>query len=132
MKRCRKIRIFQEDSYVSLDYMNASLQVYRKKGPELKSLKDVEILAPKLDKTEPLRQQLDHFLDCIRHNRKPWPSGEHGLEALKLALQITEELEKFELTHHQRPATFLPNWAHQIGSTIARTVSDAIQSGGDS
>ncbi|MEK9146177.1 MAG: Gfo/Idh/MocA family oxidoreductase [Elusimicrobiota bacterium] len=121
LKRCRKIRIFQENSYISLDYVNASLHIYRKKNPVIKSLKDVEILAPKLEKTEPLRSELDHFLDCIRHNRKPWPSGEHGLEALRLALQITDELEKYELRGHHSPSPFLPDWASGLGR-IAKTV----------
>jgi predicted dehydrogenase len=123
LKRCRKIRIFQESSYISLDYLNASLQIYKKKKPEIKSLKDIEHIAPKMNKSEPLRNEMDHFLDCIRHNRKPWPSGEHGLEALKLALQITEELERYEVNH--TPKAFLPTWAGDLGE-IARTVKKSI------
>ncbi len=87
----------------------------------------MEVLSPKLVKAEPLRVQLDHFLDCIRHNRKPWPSGEHGIEALKLALQITEELEKYELSDHKRSKTFLPIWADKLGS-IARSVKESLRS----
>ncbi|MBI2362612.1 MAG: Gfo/Idh/MocA family oxidoreductase, partial [Elusimicrobia bacterium] len=114
IKRCRKIRIFQESSYISLDYLNASLNVYKRKKPEIKSLKDVEIITPKLDKTEPLRVELDHFRDCIVHDRKPWTSGEHGLEALALALQIAEELEHYELSRQTRQSAFLPRWAGNI------------------
>lgn len=126
LKKCRKIRIFQESSYISLDYMNASLQIYKKKKPEIKSLRDIEHLAPKLEKTEPLRNELDHFLDCILHDRKPWVSGEHGLEALKLALQITEELERYNLSHTSRP--FFPNLAgdlSEIARSVKRTISGA-------
>lgn len=129
IKRCRKIRIFQENSYISLDYMNASLQIYKKKKPEIKSLKDVERIVPKLDRTEPLRNEINHFLDCVRHNRKPWPSGEHGLEALKLALQITEELKRFEASN-KAPQTFLPSWVEELGDKIAQ-VKRSIQSGKD-
>ncbi len=127
IKRCRKIRIFQESSYISLDYMNASLNVYRKKKPEIKSLKDVEIIVPKLDKTEPLRVELDHFRDCIIHDRKPWTSGEHGLEALELALQVTDELEKYELSGHTRRAEFLPRWADDL-KRLAGNVARAVRS----
>ncbi|MFA6092427.1 MAG: Gfo/Idh/MocA family oxidoreductase [Elusimicrobiota bacterium] len=125
LKRCRKIRIFQGSSYISLDYMNASLQVCTKKMDDAKSLQDVDVFEPKLAKTEPLRNEMEHFLDCIRHDRKPWPSGEHGMEALKLALQITDELEKYELAGHSQSRSFLPNWAGGIGR-IAQSVSQSV------
>jgi len=125
LNRCRKVRMFQEDSYLSLDYLNASLKVCRKKSPTIESLKDIEILTPKLSKTEPLRNEIDHFLDCMRHNRKPWPSGEHGIEALKLALKITEELEKYELSSHKRAPSFIPPWAEDLGK-IARSAAKSV------
>ncbi|MBI3300054.1 MAG: Gfo/Idh/MocA family oxidoreductase [Elusimicrobia bacterium] len=127
IKRCRKIRIFQASSYISLDYLNADLRVYKRKKPEIESLKDVEILAPKLGKTEPLRSELDHFLDCIVHDRKPWTSGEHGLEALALALQVIDELEKYELSHHTRSTAFLPRWAGGL-KRLAGAVGRAVRS----
>lgn len=118
LKRSRKIRMFQADSYISLDYHNASLQVYRRKGPEIRSLDDVERIVPKLDKTEPLRNELDHFIECVRHNRTPWPSGEHGLKALKLALQITTELERYEL-YRDKPHAFPPDLKAAPGTPLA-------------
>ena len=114
LARSRKIRIFQEDSYISLDYANASLKVCRKKNPVITSLSDVEVIKPKLEKTEPLKSELLHFVDCINHNRKPWASGEHGVEAVKLALQITEELERYELSPQKQTRSFLPSWAQQM------------------
>ena len=99
LERSRKIRIFQEDSYVSVDYLNAKLKVYKKKSPVIKSLKDIDMLYPKLSGEEPLRAEHDHFLDCIAHGREPWPSGEAGMKALRIALRITEELERYELQH---------------------------------
>ena len=93
--------------------------------PTGRHLADVEILSPKLDKTEPLRSELLHFVDCIRHNRKPWASGEHGIEALKLALQITEELERYELSEHKQARSFLPSWAKQIARTATKSVLGA-------
>ncbi|MBI4387403.1 MAG: Gfo/Idh/MocA family oxidoreductase [Elusimicrobia bacterium] len=125
LQRCRKVRIFQESSYLSLDYLNASLKIYRKKSPVIKSLKDVEALHPKLEKTEPLRNELLHFIDCIRHNRKPWPSGEHGIKALKLALQISAELERYELSRHTQTRTMFPAAADgltRLAKSVSRTV----------
>lgn len=125
LQKCRKLRIFQESSYISLDYMNTSLKIYRRKTPVIKSLKDVEVLSPKLDKTEPLKNELLHFTDCVRHNRKPWPSGEHGVEALKLALQITRELERYEVSSRAGSRTFPPVWADDL-SKIARSVARGV------
>ncbi|MBI5244608.1 MAG: Gfo/Idh/MocA family oxidoreductase [Elusimicrobia bacterium] len=128
LKRCRKVRIFQESSYISLDYANASLKVCRKKVPVIRTLADVEVHEPKLPKMEPLRSEIDHFIECIRHGRKPWPSGEHGMEALRLALQITDELEKYELAGHQQSRAFLPNWVGDLGK-IAQSVSKSVLGG---
>lgn len=123
--KSRKLRAFQKDSYVSLDYGGGSLKVYRKKAPVIKSLKDVEMLTPKLSSSDPLSTEHRHFLDCIRHNRKPWPSGERGVEALKLALQISEELERYELSGHASPRPLIPSWAQDLGK-IAKTVGKDI------
>jgi predicted dehydrogenase len=125
MQKSRKARIFQKESYISLDYANSGLKIYRKKAPVIKTLKDVEILTPKLDKTEPLRNEHIHWLECIRHNRKPWPSGERGVEALKLALQISDELQRYEVSDYQQTRSLIPDWAQDLGR-IAKTVGKDI------
>ncbi|MFI5362040.1 MAG: Gfo/Idh/MocA family oxidoreductase [Elusimicrobiota bacterium] len=123
--KSRKLRAFQKDSYISLDYGAGALKIYKKKAPVIKSLKDVEILNPKLTSVDPLKNEHNHFLDCIRHNRKPWPSGERGVEALKLALQISEELERYEVSGHAGSRSLIPDWAQDLGK-IAKTVGKDI------
>ncbi len=123
--RSRKLRAFQKDSYISLDYGAGALKIYRKKAPVIKSLKDVEILTPKLTGVDPLKNEQTHFLDCIRHNRKPWPSGERGVEALKLALQISDELQRYELSGHAGSRSLIPSWAQDLGK-IAKSVGKDI------
>jgi predicted dehydrogenase len=125
LEKSRKLRIFQKESYISLDYGNTALKIYKKKSAVIKSLKDIEILRPKLGGVEPLKSEHLHFLDCIRHNRKPWPSGEHGIEALKLALQISEELERYEVSDHKTTRNLIPDWAQDLG-TLAKTVGKDI------
>lgn len=125
MAKSRKLRAFQKDSYISLDYGNGTLKVYRKKSPVIKSLKDVEIRTPKLTGVDPLKNEHLHFLDCVRHNRKPWPSGERGVEALKLALQITDELQRYEVSGHAGLRSLIPHWAQDLGK-IAKTVGKDI------
>ena len=125
LEKSRKLRIFQPDSYISLDYGNTSLKIYKKKTKVIKSLKDIEIIRPSLDRTEPLRNEHLHFLECIRHNRKPWPSGEHGLEALKLVLQISDELERYHTSDQGGARSLIPSWAQDLG-TIAKSVGKDI------
>jgi predicted dehydrogenase len=123
--KSRKLRAFQKDSYISLDYGGGMLKIYRKRSPVIKSLKDVEILNPKLTSVDPLKHEHSHFLDCVRHNRKPWPSGERGVEALKLALQISDELERYELSGHAGSRSLIPSWAQDLGK-IAKSVGKDI------
>jgi predicted dehydrogenase len=92
LKKYRFIRIFQKESYLSLDYAAPQLKIYRKKSPVLKSLLDVEIIKPKLTKQEPLALELDHFLECIREGKTPLVSGKHGRDALQLAREVLDNL----------------------------------------
>jgi predicted dehydrogenase len=95
MEKYRKIRIFQPDSYISVDYAGKSLKVYRKKDPAapVRGFGDIEVLKPKLKDVEPLYQELDHFVTCVKEGKKPAVSGEHGRDALELALEITRNIQ---------------------------------------
>jgi predicted dehydrogenase len=66
--------------------------VYRKKTPVVKSLLDIEVTKPKLKDEEQLFLELDHFITCVNEGRKPEVSGEHGRDALELALEILKNL----------------------------------------
>ncbi|MBI2118172.1 MAG: Gfo/Idh/MocA family oxidoreductase [Elusimicrobia bacterium] len=96
LEQYRKIRIFQPDSYISIDYAHKDLKVYRKKTPIVKNFSDIEILKPSLTKEEPLKLELEHFLECIQEGKKPLVSGEHGRDALELGLEILEQLHLHE------------------------------------
>ena len=99
LKSYRKIRVFQPDSYLSLDYSERSLKIFRKKGPVLKSLMDIEIIRPRLKKDDPLEQELIHFLQCVKTGRTPLVSGEHGRDALELAFEILENITIHDAPH---------------------------------
>jgi predicted dehydrogenase len=82
----RKIRMFIKDSYISLDYAKQEAFIYTKdsKGIHRKSLP--------IEKEEPLKKELEHFLDCILENKRPLVSGVEAKEALKVALDITHKI----------------------------------------
>ncbi|MDR3124687.1 MAG: Gfo/Idh/MocA family oxidoreductase, partial [Endomicrobium sp.] len=94
MDKCRKIRIFQDDSYISIDYAGKSLKVYTKKeGKEkITSLFDIDIKKPKLPIKEPLFYELDNFLSNVIEGKKPLVSGEQGRDAVELALNILKNM----------------------------------------
>ncbi len=82
----RKIRIFNKDSYISLDYAKQEAKLYSKdaNGIHKKNLP--------IEKEEPLKKELEHFLDCVREDKQPIVSGVEAKEALKLALDITQKI----------------------------------------
>ncbi len=91
----RKIRIFLKDTYISLDYVKQKAYIYKKHG------KLISKHRLPIEKEEPLRKELEHFVDCVRTNQKPIVSGVEGREALRVALEITRQI-----VEHQRE--FLP------------------------
>lgn len=84
----RKIRIFQEDTYISLDYKNAQASVYRKAG-----LKITKENLP-IEKEQPLQKELESFIECVTNKTTPLVSGPIAREALAVALQIQEQIWK--------------------------------------
>ena len=85
-EKMRKIRVFQADTYVSLDYMNQSGQLCRKTG------KSIEAMPVPIDKGEPLAIELESFLSCVLTRGTPVVTGTHASEALKLAVKIRKTL----------------------------------------
>ncbi len=87
-ERMRKIRVFMEDTYISLDYQKQEGELYRKKGFAI-DREDVPI-----EKGEPLANQLRAFVACVALRDQPVVSGEHGAEALTLAVDIIHRLRE--------------------------------------
>jgi predicted dehydrogenase len=81
-EKIRKIRVFQSDTYVSLDYMNQAGQLCRKVDNSI-TVEQVPI-----EKGEPLRDELASFVDCVMTRSEPVVTGRQASEALKLAARI--------------------------------------------
>lgn len=91
-ERVRKIRLFQPDAYVSIDYAEQEVEGYRLIRREGER---PQIQGGKLPVTrdEPLRRELQDFVHAVRDKRRPLVSGEDGLRALKLAQAIADRME---------------------------------------
>jgi predicted dehydrogenase len=85
-EQMRKIRVFQEDVYLSLDYQNQSGEMHRRTAEGLKR-EEVEI-----EREEPLKRELAAFLECAATGRAPKVSGFQAAAALELAVDITRRI----------------------------------------
>jgi len=80
--KLRKIRVFQDDTYLSLDYMNQAGQLCRK------TAQGIAATSVPIEKGEPLAAELLSFAQCVRQRRDPVVTGRHGTAALRLAVDI--------------------------------------------
>ncbi|MBM3244815.1 MAG: Gfo/Idh/MocA family oxidoreductase [Candidatus Omnitrophica bacterium] len=82
----RKIRIFQKNAYISLDYKEAKASIYKKDGVKITKT-DLPI-----EKEQPLKKELSSFVQCVRTRTEPLVSGAVAAGALKVALQIQKQI----------------------------------------
>jgi predicted dehydrogenase len=91
-ERVRKIRFFQQDSYISIDYAAQEVEGYRlvrRDGAR------PEIQGGQLPvaREEPLKRELADFVGAVRDKRAALVTGEDGRRALALAQAIAEKME---------------------------------------
>lgn len=99
LKQERKLRIFQDDAYLSVDLQQKILTVVRKKeaGP-VESPAQVSIDEQSFEQGDALRNEIEAFLDAIRTGGQPVVTGEDGLRALATAMKITESVAQQSTT----------------------------------
>jgi predicted dehydrogenase len=95
VKTERKLRIFEDDVYLSLDLQQKIVTLIRKRPPsDPPGPLPVTIEEQNLDQGDALKAEIESFLDCIRSGGRPVVSGEAGLMALETAMRITEQVMK--------------------------------------
>src|ERR1044071_6175447 len=85
-ERMRKIRVFQEDAYLSLDYEKQAGEIYRLENGKITRDKVA------IEREEPLKQQLVSFIECASTGRQPKVSGFQPPAALELAVESTKRI----------------------------------------
>ncbi|MEX5213206.1 MAG: Gfo/Idh/MocA family oxidoreductase [Nitrospiraceae bacterium] len=104
MNRMRRLRVFQRDRYVSVDYQTRHAVVYRRLVDQsTKPQLDVEQLDGSDE--EPLKLQLQSFMTSIMTGAPAVVSGEAGTAALALAYQVREAIDSFLHRQPQAPAS---------------------------
>ena len=84
----RKLRIFQEESYILLDYMHHESFLFQR------SDKGLEKTKIRIRKKDALKVELKSFIDCARNKKKPLVSGIEGRQALSVALDILDKINQ--------------------------------------
>ena len=90
--KVRKVRFFQQDMYVSVDYADQELDVWRLK-PRPGERPAIEGGPVSVEKDEPLRRELADFVEAIRDRRPPLVTGDQGRRALALAARVKQAIE---------------------------------------
>ena len=85
--KVRNLRIFEPTAYYSIDYIDQAVKVFPLNGRQT-DIKDL-----KITKEEPLKKELQNFIQCIGDGKTRKVSGAEGLRALKLAHKVLAEIE---------------------------------------
>ncbi len=101
LKNMRKTRIFQKDTYISINYLNKEVEVLKIKNAPKKpneydmilenaegDKKQILLKTPKIHESNPIKEELTLFAESIINNTKPPVSLESGFKALNVAHKI--------------------------------------------
>ena len=112
-KKMRKMRIFQKDNYIALDFVTGVSELYRllpiKENVDGSSISFGEIgigdkkkrliyEQPEVKEINALSYELQLFVNSVLQNEKPVVSGEDGLKALKVAQMIIKKIEEQKIS----------------------------------
>jgi len=84
----RKFRIFQTDTYVSMDFLSQAVDIFRHESGRITHE------AVPIPKEEPLKAELNAFLEAILHQRPPPVTAKEAREALAVALKVTHQIHQ--------------------------------------
>lgn len=95
----RTLSITQKDAFVLLDYSKQDVQIYRSaKSAYLLTQENIRYSQESfvehlyIEKDNPLRLELQHFINCIDGKEKSVVSNEYNVKTLKVALQIRDQI----------------------------------------
>ncbi|MDK2831837.1 MAG: UDP-N-acetylglucosamine 3-dehydrogenase [Methanolobus sp.] len=78
--KVRSLKAVGLEGVAYLDYMNQTVELHDNGW----------IRKAKVEQSEPLRNELEHFIDCVRNGEMPCPNGDHGKHALKVCMAAIE------------------------------------------
>ena len=95
MKDERKMRLFQQDAYVAIDFANHKATIVNKKADYDEGLiPGMEIETRTFAKGDALDEELKSFIDAVRNRTRPSVTGQMGRDALKAALDVMSQIQQ--------------------------------------
>ena len=101
LKKERKMRFFQKNRYISIDFAKKFAKIYSIKKKPSEKIKPIDFLTKfnykKLkfpDKVDTLKEEIKSFLNCVQTRKKPVVDGIQGQRALEMSLKILKNLEE--------------------------------------
>ena len=90
-KKFRRIRVFGRNSYRAINFVDQQLEVaYPGETPEGQNFPEIVYETHSISPSQPLDAELDHFIDVVRRGGQPLVTGEDGMEALRVAMKVTD------------------------------------------
>ena len=110
MKKMRKIRLFQKDSYIGIDFLNKKTEIIKLKEPQDSNVfafdietpsgkKTIAMANPVIPEVNAIKKELEEFKDAILNNTRTIVSEMDGLMAMDVAHQILEKIGNNVITH---------------------------------
>ena len=107
MKNMRKTRLFQRDSYITMDFLEKKTEIFRlseERGENENAIelildqagkkKYIHLELPETPAVNAIKIELEQFAACISQNREPEVNVKDGYRSLDLAARILEEIDK--------------------------------------
>jgi len=105
MKKMRKMRLFQKDSYVGIDFLEKKTEIIKYKTPDDKNVfsfdidtghgkKTIAIASPIIKENNAIKMELESFVEAISKNKIPVVSEIDGLRAMEVAHRILEKISR--------------------------------------
>jgi predicted dehydrogenase len=88
-ERVRKIRLFQPQQYISLDYQRQDVAAFT-----VSKDRQIGFLPVQVHKHEPLQLEIQSFLECVRQRTPPLVGAEQAIRALEVSLSILAKIEE--------------------------------------
>lgn len=88
-ERVRKLRLFQPHQYISVDYSRQDVAVF-----EVRADRQIGFRRLEVTRDEPLRLELEAFLESVRTRCRPLVGGQEALRALEVALGVVAKIEE--------------------------------------
>jgi hypothetical protein len=110
MKKMRKMRIFQKDAYIGIDFLNKKTEIIKLKEVSDSTVfafdietptgkKTIAMANPVIPEVNAIKKELEEFANAIHNNTKTVVSEIDGLMAMDVAHQILEKIGNNVITH---------------------------------